>query len=202
MKAFIKSAFTVHFSLVFMSFIIFGTNDFTLNNPIINIIASILIIGVYLIGFYSDAFKITTVNIRNKVKTVTPVISWIVLYIIPVILLVWMSISPMEYGRWMPAEDTQSAAAESVESTEESEEPELVYTKVGIRQKAWFEIYMFPYKGIYHLAGKSIIAYAVTLLLMPIASILGYINGKRGVDLMKAAEKKYRKMVYKSEDDI
>ena len=204
MKAFIKSAFSVHIAMMFMAFIIFGTNSFTLKHPIINIIASILLIGIYLIVFYCDAFKITTVNIRNKVKPVTPVVSWIVLYIIPVILLVWMSVAPIEYGRYEAVEspETTVSQTEDTENAEEVAEPELKYTKIGIRQQAWFELYMSPYKGIYHLTGQSMITYIVSLLLMPIMSLLGYINGKRGVDIMKRAEDKYRRMVYRHEDEL
>ena len=198
MKEFIKSTFSAHFSMVFMAFIIFGTNDFTLKHPIINAIASILIIGIYLIMFYADGFRITTIHIRNNKKTVTPVLSWVMLYIIPVILLIWLQAAPMEYGSWMPAESNEA----TVETTEESEEPELIYTKVGIRQQAWFELYMQPYKGIYHFTEGSILSYMITMLIVPVFSILGYINGKRRVDVMKNAGEKFRRLVYRYDDEF
>ncbi len=72
----------------------------------------------------------------------------------------------------------------------------LPYDK-GIRQEAWFELFMFMYKGVYHMCDSSIICHIITLIPMPVVSVLGYVCGKKNYDPMKAASEKLNKMMYK-----
>lgn len=194
MKSLLKSAFLLHFGIAFMSFIVFSTNTFTVSNAVINIIASILIIGIYIVVFYSDTFKVTVIAIRNKKRAVPPIFASVILYIIPCLLLVWGSLAPLEYGILV----SEPPTTEQLEQAK-AEGTELEYVPVyetAVRQKAWFELYMQPFKGVYRLTGDSMITYVISFLLGPIAAMLGYIHAKSGKDYMKRLEDRFLKMKY------
>ena len=195
MKQLLKSAFTLHFGIAFMAFMVFSTNTFTVSTPIINILASILIIGIYLVVFYSDTFKATICAIHAEKKPVMPIFSSVILYIIPCLLLLWGYLAPLEYGILVSEPPTTEQIEQMQAETGEEIEYEPVYES-AVRQTAWFELYMQPYKGVYRLTGNSIITYIISFLLGPIAAMLGYIHAKSGKDYMKKLEKKFLKMKY------
>ncbi len=207
MKHLLKTSLGTHFSMVFMAFIVFSTNNFTTKYIAINIIASIILIGIYLVLFYTDAFNVTCMQIRNRKRPVNPLITSVILYIIPVIMLIWGSIAPLYYDVIVSGADEEpqfeySETGELVITDETKANAQNTVTEKAVRQEAWFNLYMQPYKGIYHMTGGSMAVKIITLLLTPLVSVLGYINAKRGKDFLRIAEKRFRKMVYHLEDEI
>lgn len=205
MKHLLKTSLGAHFSMVFMAFIVFSTNKFTTKYIPINIIASIILVGIYLIMFYTDSFNITSMLIRNRKRTANPLITSVILYIIPVLMLIWGSINPLYYDVIVSGADTEpqfeySETGELVVTEETKENAKNTVTEKAVRQDAWFNLYMQPYKGIYHMTGGNMVVKIITLLLMPLVSLLGYINAKRGKDFLRLAEKRFRNMVYHHEN--
>ena len=72
MKKLILKGFEVQIIMIFFSFIVFATNEFTLAHLWINIPASVLLIFVYLMMIYSDSFKVTRECIRLGKKPPLP----------------------------------------------------------------------------------------------------------------------------------
>lgn len=191
MKKLILKGFEVQFIMLFFSFMIFATNEFTLSAAWLNIIASTLIIFVYLMLFYADSFKITGEYIRLGKKPPLPVFAVLIVYLVPALILVWAKILPLEFNQAYIIDpgDLENGIA-----------PVYEYTK-AVRQNAWFELYMFPYKGIYTLFGSSTVCRLLTFVPAMIASAAGYVNALRGVDVMEKAGMFIRKFVYKSKEN-
>ena len=191
MKKLILKGFEVQLVMVFFAFMIFATNEFTLSHLWINIIASILVLFVYLLMFYSDSYKTTREYIKLGKKPPVPVVANAVVYIIPAVLLIWSIAFPIYFDK-----------AYIIEPGDLSNGVPPVYDYVkAVRQTAWFELYMFPYKGIYEMFGSSTLCHLITFLPAPIASALGYVTAKHDFDLMKRASYLIQKLVYRNKEN-
>ncbi len=186
MKKLILKGFEVQIVMIFFSFIVFATNEFTLSHLWINIPASVLLIFVYLMMIYSDSFKVTREYIRLGKKPPVPCVSSIAVYIIPIALLIWTAVSPLYF---------KEAYIIDPGDLENGISPTYDYVR-AVRQTAWFELYMSPYKGIYKIFGGGVLCHILTLLPAPFASYIGYACAKRGCDLMEKASGFVRKIVY------
>ena len=187
MKKLILKGFEIQIVMIFFSFIVFATNEFTLSHLWINIPVSVLLIFIYLLMIYSDSFKITREYIRLNKKPPLPCISTIAVYIIPIVLLIWMTVSPLYF---------KEAYIIDPGDLENGISPTYDYVR-AIRQNAWFELYMFPYKGIYKIFDGSMLCHVLTLFPAFFASYIGNVCAKHDCDLMEKAGHFFQKIVYR-----
>lgn len=188
MKKLILKGFEVQLIMIFFSLMIFATNEFTLSHTWINAIASTLLIFVYLLLLYVDSFKIASEYIGLEQKPPLPFAANAVVYIIPVLLLIWSSVAPLEFKEAYIIDPGDL----------ENGIPAVVDYVTAVRQNAWFELYMFPYKGIYTMFGSGLLCHVLTFLPGFAASFFGYFNAKRGVDLLDKANRGLQKLIYRN----
>lgn len=191
MKKSILKGFEVQFIMIFFSFMIFATNEFTLEHAWVNVIASVLLLFVYLMLIYTDSFNCARESLSLGEKPPLTFVSIMIVYIIPLAIMLWAAIAPLEYNQAYMIEPGDL----------ENGIPAVYDYTVAVRQNAWFELCMFPYKGVYEMLGGGTLVHLLSFLPGIAVSFLGYRNAKRGIDLMARANSFLQKLIYKKKDN-